>query len=317
MDQKPRSDDQNNAANGDRVKDSNLVDPGRIGQGSQQNESEQPRQQTKANEDDAHILRQLFGGLKAYEWVSIVLQFLLFGVGVAYAFYAAKQWDAMRKALEKTDTAIEQTQQALELNRRALDLNRRQTVAAETSANAANASVNIAGASLESSAKSFQVDQRPYLIAGTPQFNPPGPIVNQSVTIRIGFQNVGKSAAIRIRGFRHLALRQGNDSSPDDADDAGRIIIDGFFADARHLIEHPGAHDVAPGASLYIDGRDLPPLSAAQILSIQRGNASIYFVGGVDYLDSFKIKHTTEFCEAYTGLDLTTWRFCPTHNTIR
>jgi hypothetical protein len=189
------------------------------------------------HKNPAHYLKILLRGHSMLEWINLGFTLVLVLVGIFYTFYAAKQWQAMQASLRKTD-------ESLELTRQALDLNRRQTVATENSAKAANDSISLAQSSSDSSTRSFQTDQPPYLVVSTIGFatDTSGPISGKRILVNITFKNVGKTPAIRIRTFHHLAMMPGQPNTT-----ALLTLIDKFLADAKQK-KSDGEQDVPPGA---------------------------------------------------------------------
>jgi hypothetical protein len=254
----------------------------------------------------AHFLKVLLRGHSLLEWIDLGFAFALVLIGTFYTFYAAKQWEAMKLALRKTDAAIE-------LNRQALDLSRRETVAAEQSAAAAGQSIALGKQALDTSARSFRVDQRPYLIVEAPVFTASSlPLAaSHSILANAVFKNVGKSPAVGIRLFRHLALVSGHPT------DGAAERIFGDAKPASNASVPQAGHDLAPGEEMFTTGQDLRELSASELLALQRAEMAILFVGGVEYRDGFGSTYSTEFCYSYAGTDPATWGICPIHNTIR
>jgi len=304
MDTEPGRDDQKDTS---ESKKQEALSVGKAREEAKKAASSSGAENANSHQEPTHSLKILLRGHSMLEWISLGFTLVLVLVGIFYTFYAAKQWQAMQAALKKTD-------QSLELTRQSLELNRRQTVAAEESAKAASESVRLGKSSLDTSTKSFQIEQRPYLItAGAPRFvGDARPAADHPIHVNITFLNVGKTPAIRVQAFRHLAILPGQSNMV-----AVSAFIERFFADARQTKDDGQGEDVAPGGTFFTTGQDIPILSAEEIAAIEQSRDAIYFIGGASYEDAFRSRHKTEFCFSFIGTDITVWHICGTHNTVR
>jgi len=248
-------------------------------------------------------MKILFRGHSLFEWIELIFAFALVVVGIFYTFYAAKQWDVMKKALDKTDIAIGQTTKALQLSER-------QTKATEASADAAKGALDIAKLTLSSNEDSFKIEQRAYVIAAQQAFVVNHtPDTNAGVLVNLNFPNVGKTPAHDTRTYgcmAALASLGGVYNEPE------QTMVDAMFARAR---QHPRAHgaDLAPNNSdvftvpltdseckptNFLNARSLTPAERARLA--QRA-ILILVVGGIIYHDEFGSTHETEVCSIFTA----------------
>jgi hypothetical protein len=256
------------------------------------------------NQQPAHPLKILLRGHSLLDWISLGFTLALVLIGTFYTFYAAKQWEAMRRALGQTDAA-------LELNRETLELNRRQTMAAETSANAAGKSIETAKQGLQYSQDSFHIDQRPYLVAEKFGFIEGGPGPDKPAKANVFFRNIGRTPATQIAIYRSLFLMQPQRSSADvDA------AVEKEFALARASTGKAGEHDVAPQSELFTTAQS-SSLTPQDLEAFRSGKEALYLIGGVVYGDPFGARHETQCCVYFFGEDINVWHFCDVHNMIR
>jgi hypothetical protein len=287
-----------------------------LGEARTESEKKKPddeRYNARDEKPPSHSLKILLKGHSMHEWIELILTAVLAFVGIAYTFYAAKQWDAMRTALDKTDIAIGQTNQALELNRQALELNRRQTEATEAGVGVARGSLRTAEQTLMSANKSFRLDQWPYLIASS--FEPvEGPTVGHPLRVGVTFKNVGKSPANSVETYRILKIGSWNSN-----EDRIKFAEDAF---TELRIQRPrDAQSVPPGQSVIAVSDPTNPITADDI-----GTKYFLFTGFVRYMDVFggpQSVHVTEFCIILplrvmaSGIPNVPVNFCGVHNQMR
>lgn len=228
---------------------------------------------------------------------------------VIYAGIAALQWSQMIRANHLTEKAVEAATKSAD--------------AAVQSVTAAQSAAKSASDSVRASIESFQVDQRPYLVAGKPVFaEQPSP--NRPVLVNMTLTNLGKTEAIRIRHHRALWLVAGGDTPIKTRD-----LIDTRFNRTREQIKNYPAfarHDISPHADLFTTAtlgdaekftNSPNPISGPDFERLKLGTVALLLVGGVLYGDRFGQEHETEYCHYFGGPNFTAWNFCPIHNVTR
>ncbi len=195
--------------------------------------------------------------------------------------------------------------------------------AAKEGADAAKDAARTAGDTLTSSKESFQAEQRPYLIADTPQFlvGPPAP---GETSANVAFRNVGKTPAMKIR--MQIALLRFH---PTKKTPAGIEKVFAFMRSSFQSLTHKldlsttGKYadeariDVAPNDSRFSTAELEKPLLASEIPELRGGDLTLFYIGVIRYTDALNGSYETQFCYYYFGTYPTIWHICDSHNTIK
>ena len=199
------------------------------------------------------------------------------------------------------------------------------TAATQEAATAATSAANTADQNLRHAKESFQIDQRPYLIAESPEFvvqpNEPGSVPSANIT----FKNLGRTPAIRMKSQIALLRFYPGQKTP-----KGIKRIVGFMQANFQILENRIAlgekekyselarEDIAPNATRFSTATLEGPITAEDIPKLQKGGlTSLFYIGVVKYTDAFSGSYETQFCYLYFGTDPRTWHICDNHNIIK
>lgn len=197
------------------------------------------------------------------------------------------------------------------------------------SANAAKNAADIASRALIDSQAAFQLQNRPYVIvSGTPYFLRDAK--NQAVRIdlaNIRYKNVGKSPAQDVFGLGSFAKwgyagEHTQQALISHVEDAFRPIMEdeAKIPSASNEISRTDFAPDAPEQFITRDLKDTGNVSPEELKELKdvKANLMLFYVGRIHYTGFGKTQsYTTEFCFFFFGPDVTTWHYCPTHNTIK
>jgi hypothetical protein len=219
---------------------------------------------------------------------SAIFTLLILVATSIYAYFAFLQWDATKQAAE-----------------------------------AAQVAANIASATLRHSEQSFRIDQRPYLVADSPQFSVPGLVPNTPLKVSNWFSNIGRTPANKVFTYLKLVPYRIVKSRH-----YFRTFMDSVFAEIRkrnsagrnELKTSETEEDIAPAGRFFSTNQNPVTISAQDITEIQAGennNFVLFYVGIISYTDAYGGNYATEFCYFFIGTDPKTWHICDSHNTIK
>jgi len=215
-----------------------------------------------------------------------------------YASYARQQAALTSDSLRAVNDTLTET-------KKLTTAAKTQAEAAVTQANAATASVKstqeankLAEIAMRASIGSVRRDQRAWLSVSGFILNKE-PEDNQTIMVKIGLANSGKTPALNVRNRTRLEL--GSDSS--------RPRWNSF------RFENPAV--VFPGATGFsFDSGDMVTGTGGAVLYRSK-KAHVFIRAMVTYDDVFRVSHFTEICAIHTFGDLlTVFRYCPKDNNI-
>lgn len=199
------------------------------------------------------------------------------------------------------------------------------TTATQNAAAAATSAANTADQTLKNAKQSFQIDQRPYLIAESPEFvvqpAAPGGVPSANVT----FKNIGRTPAVRMKSQIALLRFYPAKLTPKGTEKIVRFMQDNFqVLENAIALGDKGKYselireDLAPNATTFSTATLAEPITAEDIFKLQKGGLmTLFYIGVVKYTDAYNGSYETEFCFFYFGTDPKTWHICDNHNIIQ
>lgn len=191
--------------------------------------------------------------------------------------------------------------------------------AAKTSAEAAKGAATTTASNLETQTKWSRTDQRPYLIADTPQFVGI-PTANKKIQANITLRNVGKTPAMKIWWSVHLTPYRFTDNRRQ-----SETFLVSVFADLQSRRDNarkdvrsfPLEVDLAPNATLWETSQDNVVLNSGLFTDLRTDAIGLFCSGLIGYTDSYGGNYETDFCYSYSGDEPTSWRVCDMFNAIQ
>jgi hypothetical protein len=132
-----------------------------------------------------------------------------------------------------------------------------------------------------------RLDQRAWV--GVKNISVPEIAVGQKVGFRVNLVNTGKTVGLNI------AVKCGGKFLP------GDTAIDTVLQSEEWQKIRPKESGILfPAGELYSDtGLSATEMDAALVKAIEKGNYKLYVFGKCEYIDIFRVKHRTEFCQVY------------------
>jgi hypothetical protein len=194
----------------------------------------------------------------------------------------------------------------------------------QKSANAAKSAAETANATLKSSQKSFEIDQRPYLVSQIPEFfEPPAP--NKEIYANETIKNIGRTPALkRITSISFTRYDPGSrgkfikflKSEFNKLRATNEAVSKEMEANAS-IVPYNEA-DTAPQDSYFATNPNSIKLSEKELQNLRDAKEiTLFYLGLVNYQDSFGNRYETQFCYYYFGRYIKTWHICDSHNIIR
>jgi len=206
---------------------------------------------------------------------------------------------------------------------------RKSSKAAQDAANAAESAATTAKDTLVDQKNLFQIEQRPYIVVadGSLQFLNP-PTASSPIKANITFKNIGKTPAFRMvwniallkftaePNSGHQKLRNfltRNYAELADKNTAAIKELSTFSPKLRVEL------DLAPQATVFSTNQEPPVVLSGDELSVlqKAGGVALFYIGVVNYRDSFGDEYETTFCDLYFGTDPRVWHICDSNNTIK
>lgn len=280
---------------------------------------------TSSDADTSTELRKEF---RTFEKWSLIINGALAVVGALVLLVYKGQLGVMQNQLEQMKKGTDQTDSLIRESTK-------QSKSAEISANAAKSASETATAALNESRNTFAVEQRPYLVTEIPVFVNSELLPNQEIMANVTVRNIGKTPAIRIITSAKL-LPYKNTGRADYVEFIEKAF-DGLKGDESDTLQEirklaltfkrnlSAERDLAPDAHYFVTSRPgvvmLPQEVASMLRDADRtetdGSTALYFVGIINYTDSFHRDYQTEFCQFYFASNIKTWHICDSHNLIR
>jgi len=201
---------------------------------------------------------------------------------------------------------------------------RRATRASEKAAIAAAKASDTADATLKDSQKSFEIDQRPYVVAATPEFAGNGLVPDKKLTVNVTFKDIGRTPALKyIEEFSLLRFDATGTAKTTPAlwVKFMNASFDKFAANikkSRKLIDRiNGERDIAPNGTIFHSNQNDLAIPSEDFPKIAIGGIALCAAGIAEYTDAFGGKYKTEFCYYFVGTDPKIWHVCESRNTIK
>jgi len=234
--------------------------------------------------------------LSPFQWGTLILAALTLLFLVKYTNYARLQW---KEAKRTSDQSV-------------------------ISANAAQSAAGTADTTLKSSQKSFEIDQRPYLVSQVPEFAElPAP--NKEIYANETIKNIGRTPA--IRRYTAMSLTRFDAGSKEKLikflgagfnklrtqNEASAKQMESYAATIREA-----EMDTAPQDSYFGTNQNSIKLSEDELRNLREGKGiALFYLGLINYRDSFGNSYETQFCYIYFGPYPKVWHICDSHNIIR